>query len=270
MGVMLRLAGVPSRVVLGYMHNPPNRSGDFTITTFDAHAWVEAFFPGAGWIPFDPTPTTGLVGGKATDLVWAPHNYSTASLAVPPPDHPSISSQPHQRGGSSAAPSTAPAASHSSFSAMPLVWAAVVMVGLALVLLAPWAVRAGRRRRRLVAARRGDPDPLWQELSDTAVDLGYVWSPARTPRQVSEWLGKDAAGTAPALQALAVAVEQHRYARGAVGFDTDELARGLQDVTGQLRAVRHGRIRLMSRLWPASLGWGQRLSSARARLRRRH
>jgi hypothetical protein len=72
------------------------------------------------------------------------------------------------------------------------------------------------------------------------------------------------------LHALAVAVEQRRYARSFAGVDADRLARGLQDVTDQLRAVRRGRIRLVSRLWPASLGWGTRVRTVRAKLRRRH
>ena len=76
---------------------------------------------------------------------------------------------------------------------------------------------AGRRRGccaaagGCVAARGGDPDPLWAELSDTAVDLGYVWSPARSPRQVAQWLARDTPASREALDALAGAVERRRY-----------------------------------------------------------
>ena len=42
MGVMLRVAGIPSRVVLGYEHSPCHPDGNFTVTTTDAHSWVEA------------------------------------------------------------------------------------------------------------------------------------------------------------------------------------------------------------------------------------
>jgi hypothetical protein len=140
-----------------------------------------------------------------------------------------------------------------------------------LVGLAPAAVRTGRRRRRFAAARRGDPDALWAELSDTAVDLGYVWSPARSPRQVSVWLAPDAAGSAPALNALAVAVEQRRYAPGSPPADPAALTRGLQEVTDQLRSRRTGPSRLRALLWPASLGWGRRLGAVRSHLaRKRH
>jgi transglutaminase-like putative cysteine protease len=270
MGVMLRAAGVPARVVLGYMHAPANGSGDFSISTLDAHAWVEAFFPGAGWVPFDTTPTTGLVGGKKSDLSWAPHVYLSGGVDVPS----RTGAVPRQtRTSASAGPSQAPQAGGSGANgpAPGLVWGGAIVLLVLLVGFAPAAVRAGRRRRRFAAARRGDPDPLWAELSDTAVDLGYVWSPARSPRQVSVWLAPDAAGSAPALNALAVAVEQRRYAPGSRPADPAALTRGLQEVTDQLRSRRTGPSRLRALLWPASLGWGRRLGAVRSHLaRKRH
>ena len=269
MAVMLRLAGVPSRVVLGYEHAAPDSSGNFTITTFDAHAWVEAYFDGLGWIPFDPTPTEGLSGGQKTDLVYARHAYGSR-----PEVNPTLRNTAtlHQRSVAAGPTSTGPqaGAGSSTFSLAPLIWVVGALLVLGLCAATPALVRASRRRRRFAAARRGDPDPLWAELSDTAVDLGYVWSPARTPRQVSAWLAGDAADTAPALQALAVAVEQRRYSPHRPGYDADELARGLQDVTDQLRARRRGRVRFSARLFPASLGWGRRVAALGGTLRRRH
>jgi hypothetical protein len=269
MGVMLRVAGVPTRLVLGYMHPAPNASGTFTVTTFDAHSWVEAFFPGSGWIPFDPTPTAGLSGGKKSDLAWAPHVFSSNGL-----DGPSRSNTaPRGLGNRSSggASQTAPAArSAGSSSDASVVWAGIAIGVLVLVGLAPAATRTWRRRRRFAAARHGDPDALWAELSDTAIDLGYVWSPARTPRQVSAWLAPDAADTAPALSALAVAVEHRRYSPDPGVTDAAELTRGLLDVTDQLWSRRSSRVRLRARFWPASLGWGRRVGAARGVLRRRH
>ena len=43
--------------------------GSRLITTDDAHAWVEVYFQGLGWVPFDPTP---ISAGRAADLPWAP------------------------------------------------------------------------------------------------------------------------------------------------------------------------------------------------------
>jgi transglutaminase-like putative cysteine protease len=270
MGVMLRLAGVPSRLVLGYMHPAPDRNGDFKITTFDAHAWVEAYFPGSsGWIPFDPTPTAGLTGGKNTDLSWAPHVYASGTNDVPTRSN---SASRGERPTSSASASAAGpgAQSAQSGSNATLLWTGLVLVVLLGVTLTPAAIRTARRRRRFAAARRGDADALWAELSDTAIDLGYVWSPARSPRQVSAWLARDAAGAAPALDALAVAVEHRRYAPGASSWDSAALAKGLQEVTDELRARRAPRMRMWARLWPASLGWGKPLRRAKNVIRRKH
>jgi transglutaminase-like putative cysteine protease len=269
MAVMLRLAGVPSRVVLGYMHRPPDGGGNFTVTTFDAHAWVEAYFEGLGWIPFDPTPTEGLAGGKKTDLSYAQHSYGSDAGAAGPTlsNHARTGERSVNPGPTSGA--TVGSGSGSGANAS-LIWALAVLLVVGAVVATPSVVRAGRRRRRYTAARGGDPDPLWAELSDTAVDLGYVWSPARTPRQVSAWLAGDAADSAPALQNLAVAVEQQRYSPHVGRYDAGELARGLQEVTDQLRARRRGRVRFTARLFPASLGWGRRLSAVRNTLRRTH
>jgi hypothetical protein len=55
--VMLRSLGVPARLVAGYGAGDYNSlSGYYTVRSSDAHAWVEAYFPGYGWVPFDPTP----------------------------------------------------------------------------------------------------------------------------------------------------------------------------------------------------------------------
>lgn len=62
MTVLLRSAGIPARYVQGY--GPGTQQEDTTpakylITQGDAHAWVEVYFAGAGWVPFDPTPALG-------------------------------------------------------------------------------------------------------------------------------------------------------------------------------------------------------------------
>ncbi|WP_067521224.1 DUF3488 and transglutaminase-like domain-containing protein [Alloactinosynnema sp. L-07] len=57
MAILARAVGIPSRVAIGYTAG--FQSGDYrSITTQDAHAWVEIFFPAQGWVSFDPTPLT--------------------------------------------------------------------------------------------------------------------------------------------------------------------------------------------------------------------
>jgi protein-glutamine gamma-glutamyltransferase len=55
MALLLRMAGVPSRVATGFSPGSPNGDG-FEVRDLDAHSWVEVYFTGIGWVPFDPTP----------------------------------------------------------------------------------------------------------------------------------------------------------------------------------------------------------------------
>jgi protein-glutamine gamma-glutamyltransferase len=57
MAVMLRTLGIPSRVVNGFRTTEFNDlTSTYVIRASSAHSWVEAYFPGYGWISFDPTP----------------------------------------------------------------------------------------------------------------------------------------------------------------------------------------------------------------------
>ncbi len=58
MAVMLRQMGIPARLVNGFHIGEYNRIGaNWTVRQYNAHSWVEAYFPPYGWIEFDPTPT---------------------------------------------------------------------------------------------------------------------------------------------------------------------------------------------------------------------
>ena len=62
--VLLRAAGIPSRYVLGYATGVFNPAvGAYEVTGVNYHAWVEAYFPGYGWIPFEPTPPDAVEFG---------------------------------------------------------------------------------------------------------------------------------------------------------------------------------------------------------------
>ena len=65
MAVMLRQTGIPARVATGFLPGRVTSEADlsagiefteYTVSTADAHAWVEVLFPGAGWVTFEPTP----------------------------------------------------------------------------------------------------------------------------------------------------------------------------------------------------------------------
>jgi hypothetical protein len=54
--LLLRLAGVPARVVVGFATGVPGPGGRFNVRDTDAHAWIEVYFQGIGWVAFNPTP----------------------------------------------------------------------------------------------------------------------------------------------------------------------------------------------------------------------
>ena len=68
MAVMLRSIGIPSRVVNGFRTGEFNDvNGQYIVRARNAHSWVEAYFPGSGWVSFDPTPGVPFT----THLGWS-------------------------------------------------------------------------------------------------------------------------------------------------------------------------------------------------------
>jgi transglutaminase-like putative cysteine protease len=61
MAVMLRTLHIPSRIVNGFRTSEFNDlTGQYVVRASNAHSWVEAYFPGFGWLSFDPTPAGSL------------------------------------------------------------------------------------------------------------------------------------------------------------------------------------------------------------------
>ncbi len=63
MALLLRLLGIPARVAVGFTSGTYD-DGTWKVTDHDAHAWVEAWFSGHGWVAFDPTPGRGSFAGQ--------------------------------------------------------------------------------------------------------------------------------------------------------------------------------------------------------------
>lgn len=227
MGVMLREAGVPSRVVLGFQRGTrvtPSDGGEsyWSVSTRDAHAWVEAYFSGIGWVPFDPTPRAE---GNGVALPYAPHaasptpgtgtglsggtvsgsNGSRGPNNIPQEDR----RDPPAAGGRPAPASVRPLT----------VGVGLGVLALLALLAAPGAGRALSRRRRLRTAAGGDAaaaaGAAWDEVVASAVDGGVSAGPNETPRGlVLRWIrelplsGDGASG----LRLVALAEERARYA----------------------------------------------------------
>jgi transglutaminase-like putative cysteine protease len=71
MAVLLRSQGIPAREVNGFLGGEWSQFGDYlAVTQNQAHAWVEIWFPGYGWVPFDPTPAGTGEGMAETAWFW--------------------------------------------------------------------------------------------------------------------------------------------------------------------------------------------------------
>jgi transglutaminase-like putative cysteine protease len=67
MALMLRYLGIPARVAAGFTSGAYDADrGTWRVNDRNAHTWVEVWFDHYGWLPFDPTPGRGNLGGLYT------------------------------------------------------------------------------------------------------------------------------------------------------------------------------------------------------------
>jgi transglutaminase-like putative cysteine protease len=292
MAVLVRAAGVPARVAMGYTPGSRQSDGTRLITSHDAHSWVEVYFSDLGWVPFDPTP---IGQGRAVALPWAPQ--ANSANAAQDPAAASASAVPSQSVRTAVIDKdnqfvpVKPLQQHSPWVRPVAIGGSVLFVVLLLLALPPW-VRMRQRRRRVAD---GSPGALWDELAATALDLGVRWHPAHTPRQTARQLAgvvsaadpgaepgagagrrvrrpDQAAGAIDAVRRLALAEESASYARpGSTDGATASLRTALRTARrGLIRATPRS-VRLRAVLWPASLmaDLGERTSVRAAALVRR-
>lgn len=62
--VMVRTLGLPARIAIGFFPGTRQEDGSYLGQAEDAHSWVEVFFPGYGWLPFEPEPGTAHPNAK--------------------------------------------------------------------------------------------------------------------------------------------------------------------------------------------------------------
>jgi hypothetical protein len=114
MAVMLRSLGVPARVATGYVVDPLTRQGDsntFALTERYAFAWPEVYFPGLGWVEFNPTPSQPAIrragqqpdapSPSTTDPSEEPENANPFDLGIDPAPPETPVSAEESPGGSS-------------------------------------------------------------------------------------------------------------------------------------------------------------------------
>lgn len=221
MTMMARAVGIPARLAVGFL--PGERSGDnvFQVTGKDSHAWPELYFPGQGWVRFEPTPAVqaGPVPAWADPLLGPSSDGSTEV----PGDAETSQAGPAATPGAVQSTAPAPGAGSGSLGdeassgrgwGMGLIALVVVLVLSAL----GWLLA----RRRGGSSAEPDVESTWTDLVRQLGDLGISWHdsvtlrrvPAVVAAQVAERTGRHLPDTTTdALVALAAEVELERYAR---------------------------------------------------------
>ncbi|WP_283133591.1 transglutaminase TgpA family protein [Rhizohabitans arisaemae] len=231
MAVMARVLGIPARVAVGYTGGSFNQ-GNFAVSTRDTHAWPELYFEGAGWLRFEPTPSTGQgtastpgytrpeVTGGPTNNQSASSQGSTDPSAAPTPG--SADNRENRDPDALNRPVGAPVAVDEGLGAWA--WAGAGVLATAAVLLLPAGARVAQRALRRRRVRRQAPGSpamvvtVWAELSDTLTDLGIPRLGSESPRSLARRLAERCTGRSPAadpaeaLERIARAQERLRYA----------------------------------------------------------
>ena len=220
MALMLRYLGIPARVAVGFTSGTWS-NGTWTVTDHDAHAWVEAWFAGYGWLTFDPTPGRGTLSAtytNASDSADAISALQTGRFL----DAGSFAPTKPQRGV--ATPEETPSAGIPWRLIIPLALIAAALLGLALM-------KSGVRWRR---ARSDDPrrraSAARAELAAFIRDQGSQVPPSASVHELSHELRARGVGS----DAFAAAFARARYGppasaarsrrRGATGTAQDSLA----------------------------------------------
>ncbi len=180
--VLCRLAGIPSRVVTGYSTGDYNPfTGLYEVGLDDAHAWVEIYLEGIGWITREPTPGFSLPEpDRGSGALWIFGDFfswmgRSLSALLPAPLRSAL-----KAGAAALASSASALVSGFLYSLREAPW---LLPLLAAVLLVYPAVRAARKRRRSKAPQQQAADGPLLAMRDFlgALDsLGLKRGPSQT------------------------------------------------------------------------------------------
>lgn len=201
MALLLRFNGIPARVAVGFTSGEKLGDGLYQVSTNNAHAWVEVYFPTVGWVAFDPTPGRNLPLPGASSTTPA---FANPFLDTPPAEGEPVTTLPPSSArpeGERPTPTTEPGDENAWYARAP--W----LIGLAVLLavLATWPLTQdlwhsrklhwGRPEKRLQTSIRllranlarygvpAAPGHTYEELLELAHDyLGLDYDPSLPDR----------------------------------------------------------------------------------------
>jgi transglutaminase-like putative cysteine protease len=267
MAVLARLVHIPARVVIGYTQGTIVGTDTWQVKTSDAHAWPELFFPGAGWLRFEPTPPNSAgEPGQATaftppysnpqDYVGVTSSPTTGLQTqinpnpVKTPGHSTKGFIGKLKGATGGAGSGGAAKKHTTAP-----YAELAIGLLAVLLIAPGLTRFVSRRWRWWKARddAARAHVAWRELRDDLIDHRIPSPVSESPRTLARRLTQSlglAGAERDALERVARAEERASYASSPA--DSAQLR---SDAALVRRAVARGaglRARWSARVVPTS------------------
>jgi transglutaminase-like putative cysteine protease len=183
MAVMLRSQGIPSRLVSGYaLGEYDNLSQNYRVRAENAHTWVEVYFPGYGWIQFEPTQSIPVV--ERPDAPFNDSDFPGFSSPVSPADRESLLPEEDlldvERGGGLLG--DLESSQQDGFAGGSLsVWR--VLIGIGLMATAGVSLLLANNYNRRV---EGDIDRSFGRLGNWAHRLGISWRETQTPYEQAD------------------------------------------------------------------------------------
>ena len=236
MNVMLRMLGIPSRQMSGFSGGVlDDKTHQHLVNAVEAHSWVEVFFPGYGWIPFEPTPD------GVNQPINRPQTLEQLNAAAPSATDSTSRIPPNLREPAGVAPGG------SGDGGFPDILrpALIVVSGLLLLLIVAILLAL----RWLLAAR--DVPRIWRRL----LFLGDRLKVPRRPGDTPEEFGGRLAASLPPLddevRRLARLYTRASFRQG--GLRADELAAAREAWS----RIRGSYPRLVARAWRDALRRGR-------------
>ncbi|NJQ07180.1 transglutaminase TgpA family protein [Streptomyces lonarensis] len=285
MAAMARTLDIPAQVSVGFTPGARQADGSYAVGLHNAHAWPELYFEGVGWTRFEPTPGQGSApawtrpeaesADRPESETEEPETGTTTPETeeeepAPAPEEPQRC-DPMLEPEACEVPVTAEASgSDTAFAVWPWIWGALGAAVPAALALTPWFWRRRERGRRL--APGAGVMAAWEELLDSAWDIGSPPVPAETPRQGAQRVvraGQLAEAPSAAVHRVADAVERELYAPRPAAAGSAGGAAVAEDVRTAVAAMRtvpeSPAARTRVALFPASAVRVTRAASQRAR-----